>query len=157
MGVSGCGKSSVGTALEAKLGWKFYDGDDFHPQANFDKMANGIPLEDADRIPWLQNLHDLIRERNQQGESVIVACSALKQVYRQVLRAQNPDLIFVHLDGDYDLILQRMQARENHFMQAEMLKSQFDVLESLQNGVRIDIKKSIEEIMDEIIRYMNLV
>ena len=157
MGVSGCGKSSVGKALEAKLGWKFYDGDDFHPQANIDKMASGIPLNDDDRMPWLKNLHDLVFEQNQLGKSVIVACSALKKSYRDILRDQNPGLIFVHLDGDFDLILKRMQVRENHYMRAEMLKSQFDTLEIPQNAIRIRIDRSVEDIVKEIIDSLNVV
>ncbi len=157
MGVSGCGKTSVGKALEAKLGWKFYDGDDFHPQANIDKMASGIPLNDADRMSWLKALHDLAFEQNQLGKSVIVACSALKKSYRDILRDQNPGLIFVYLDGDYDLILERMQARENHYMRAEMLKSQFDTLEIPQNAIRIRIDRSVEDIVKEIIDSLNVV
>jgi gluconokinase len=155
MGVSGCGKSRVGKALADRIGWHFYDGDDFHPQANIDKMAGGIPLNDEDRLPWLQNLHDLISERNQQGASVIVVCSALKAKYRDILRADNPELVFVHLDGDFDLILQRMQARENHYMRAEMLKSQFDALEKPQNAIRVGIDQSVTRIVDEIIKHLN--
>jgi gluconokinase len=151
MGVSGCGKSSVGKVLEAKLGWKFHDGDDFHPQVNVEKMAKGIPLTDADRRPWLQTLHDLIYECSKQDESLVLACSALKKSYRDILRDQNLHVVFIHLDGAFDLILRRMQMREGHYMKAEMLKSQFDILERPQNGIRIDIVQSVEQIVDEII------
>lgn len=156
MGVSGCGKSSVGLALGENLGWKFYDGDDYHPQANIDKMASGRTLNDTDRQPWLQSLHDLIFERNQLGESVIVACSALKKSYRDILREGNPRVVIVHLEGDFDLISRRMQARVDHYMKADMLRSQFDTLEMPENAVSIKIDQSVDQIVKEILDRLRL-
>ena len=118
MGVSGCGKSSVGELLSQKLGWPFFDGDDFHPPENVAKMAAGNPLNDDDRTPWLANLHDLIADHLSQGKSILLACSALKQKYRDQLAAGNPGTVFVHLKGDFDLIFGRMQARAGHYMKA---------------------------------------
>lgn len=156
MGVSGCGKTMVGKSLAGKLGCKFCDGDDFHPQANLDKMAEGIPLMDEDRMPWLEQLRDLIAEEFRKEQPLVLACSALKARYRDVLTEGNPGVVFVHLDGSYETILGRMQSREGHFMKAEMLQSQFAILERPQNGVRIDIGHSIDEIVDEIIGGLNL-
>jgi len=102
MGVSGCGKTSIGELLSQELGWPFYDGDDFHPPANVAKMAAGIPLDDADRQPWLQTLHDLIHQHLAAGKSILLACSALKGAYRHTLAADNPGSVFVYLKGDFD-------------------------------------------------------
>jgi gluconokinase len=130
MGVSGSGKTSVGQAFAAHVGWTFYDADDFHSAENVAKMANGVPLTDEDRAAWLQTLHALIRDHLKRGESGVLACSALKVRYRDVLRADNAGLVFVYLRGDFALIHARMQARPGHYMQAAMLQSQFDALEA---------------------------
>jgi gluconokinase len=121
MGVSGCGKTSVGKRLSHILGWPFFDGDDFHPKTNVDKMAAGIPLDDDDRKPWLANLHDLIDEHLSDGRSILLACSALKQKYRDQLSEGNPGMIFVYLKGDFDLIFNRLKARAGHYMKAELI------------------------------------
>ena len=150
MGVSGCGKTSVGEALSAKLGWPFYDGDDFHPQANIDKMAQGIPLDDDDRQPWLERLHALIVEQLDQGRSLIVASSALKESYRQTLKGDRDEVAFVHLVGGFDLIYDRMKQRSDHYMKAEMLQSQFDTLEKPQDALSVPIDQSVSAIVEAI-------
>jgi gluconokinase len=129
MGVSGCGKSSVGQSLAEQRGVPFYDGDDFHPPENVAKMSNGIPLNDDDRRPWLARLHDLIADHLTRDASAVLACSALKRTYRDQLREGNAGVQFVYLDGDFDLIWGRMSDREGHYMKASMLESQFEALE----------------------------
>ena len=151
MGVSGCGKTSVGAELSRILGWPFFDGDDFHPPENVAKMAAGIPLNDDDRAPWLANLHDLIAEHLRRGQSALLACSALKQKYRTQLAAGNPGTVFVHLKGDFDLIFGRMQARAGHYMKAEMLRSQFATLEEPTEALTVDINQNLDRIVVEII------
>ena len=113
MGVSGCGKSTIGQALADQLDCPFYDGDDFHPPENVAKMSSGIPLNDADRAPWLARLAELITAHWQRGETAVLACSALKKRYRDQLRV-NSQVQFVHLAGSFDLIWQRMLSRPGH-------------------------------------------
>lgn len=151
IGVSGCGKTTVGMALAEKLGCPFYDGDDFHPPENVAKMASGRPLNDDDRFPWLARLHDLLAGHAAKGETAVLACSALKKKYREQLQV-NGQVQFIHLQGDFDLIWQRMQARQNHYMKAEMLQSQFDTLESpgADEAFTIDIDQDIESILKQI-------
>jgi gluconokinase len=149
MGVSGSGKTTVGQALAARLGCPFYDGDDFHPPENVAKMAGGIPLNDEDRAPWLAHLHDLIHDHLSRGALAVLACSALKRRYRDQLRVGNDRMQFVYLHGDFDLIWSRMQTREDHYMKAEMLHSQFDALE--QPGPDEAITVSIEADQEQIV------
>ncbi|MBE2222577.1 MAG: gluconokinase [Anaerolineae bacterium] len=153
MGVSGCGKSTIGQALADTLDCPFYDGDDFHPPENVAKMASGIPLNDDDRAPWLAALHDLLLAHAERGETAVLACSALKKKYREQLRAGNDTVLFVYLQGDFDLIWQRMQTRQAHYMKAEMLQSQFDTLEapSGQEAVIVSITMPVEEMIEEIV------
>ncbi|MCB9134407.1 MAG: gluconokinase [Anaerolineales bacterium] len=155
MGVSGCGKTSVGVALSQRLGWPFFDGDDFHPPANIAKMAAGLPLNDNDRTPWLANLHDLIARHQTEGHPMVLACSALKEIYRQQLAMGNPGTIFVYLKGDFNLIFARMQARQGHYMKPEMLRSQFETLEAPSNALTLDIHQSLEEMVTEILRQLD--
>jgi gluconokinase len=154
MGVSGSGKSTVGRALSATLGWPFYDGDEFHPPANVQKMGQGIPLTDADRLPWLQALHDLMADCLAQDKAAIIACSALKQAYRDILLDGNEGVQLVYLRGDYDLILSRMQARGNHFFKPELLASQFTALEEPGSCLTVDIARPIDEIISVIVQRM---
>lgn len=131
MGVCGCGKSTVAQLIADKLGGEFYDGDHFHPQANIDKMASGTPLNDQDRQGWLETLRDLITEKSATTIPVI-ACSALKKQYRDLLRGTPTTLHFVHLAGSRDLLLERLNIRaanSNHFMPSTLLDSQLDTLE----------------------------
>jgi gluconokinase len=156
MGVSGCGKTSVGKSLSAAVCLPFFDGDDFHSQANVEKMAQGIPLDDDDRRPWLDVLHNLIADHLKRGESLIMACSALKQQYRDLLGKGGLDVRFVHLKGSFDLIYGRMQQRAGHYMKKEMLQSQFDELEEPDGALEIDISLSVPEIVERIVQALDL-
>jgi carbohydrate kinase (thermoresistant glucokinase family) len=144
MGVSGCGKSSVGLALAEALGARFIDGDDLHPEANKAKMSAGIPLDDSDRWPWL----DLVGQAL--TPNTVIACSALKRVYRERILAGAPNTFFVHLDGSREILEQRLSARSGHFMPATLLDSQLAILEPLgsdEAGVVIDIDQPISRII----------
>lgn len=153
MGVSGSGKTTVGQALAARLACPFYDGDDFHPPANVAKMASGSPLNDADRAPWLARLAELLAEHGERGETAVLACSALKQRYRDQLRVSE-QVQFVYLAGSFDLIWQRMSERTNHYMKADMLRSQFAALEppTADEAIHIAIGQEIEAIVDQILQ-----
>ncbi|MEF8939200.1 MAG: gluconokinase [Salinivenus sp.] len=154
MGVSGSGKTTVGTRLAEALGWTFADGDDFHPSANVEKMRRGEPLTDADRWPWLRALRDYIGERLANDAPAVVACSALKAAYREVLLGDNPGAKLVYLRGGYTLIRRRMEARPDHFFNAEMLDSQFEALEepAPDEALIVDIDAPPDEIVDTIRR-----
>jgi len=156
MGVSGCGKSSIGKALAENLGWDFHDADDFHPPANVAKMASGIPLDDSDRAPWLDSLHDLISSSLTQNRPGVLACSALKERYRQQLMKGNDGVQLVYLKGSYDLIWSRMIARKDHWMKPHMLQSQFTTLEEPANALTVDISLSIDEIVQDILEYAKI-
>lgn len=131
MGVSGCGKSTVGIEIARRLDWDFRDGDAFHPPSNVEKMRSGAPLTDDDRWPWLDAIAAEIAARESRGGHVVIACSALKRAYRDRLRASRAAIRFVHLAGSFELIDGRMKARQDHFMPASLLKSQFATLEPL--------------------------
>ena len=149
MGVSGSGKTTIGRRLADELGWKFYDGDDFHPRANVEKMAHGVPLDDEDRAPWLESLRDLIRSCLVRGESAVLACSALKRSYREYLLIDE-NVKLVYLKGDYELIEDRLEGRRGHFMKPKMLDSQFDALEEPERGLTVDISLPPEKIIETI-------
>ncbi|HET7326108.1 MAG TPA: gluconokinase [Nocardioidaceae bacterium] len=151
MGVAGSGKSAIGRPLAQRLGVSFAEGDEYHPQANVDKMSTGTPLVDEDRWPWLRDLAAWTREHDQAGRSTVLTCSALKRSYRDVLREGLPATWFLHLHGDKGLMLQRMAVRE-HFMAPTMLESQLDTLEPLgddEQGFVLDIVDPIEVIVDK--------
>lgn len=151
MGVSGCGKSTVGKLLADNLNIDFYDADDFHPNANITKMKNGQALNDTDRKPWLLLLSQKLKEWQQKGGAVL-ACSALKESYRQLLMSNNLDTIkWVYLKGTIEVISERIGKRENHFMKSELLKSQFETLEIPEYGLHINIKKEPAEIIKQVI------
>ncbi len=151
MGVSGCGKSTIAALLAKKLSLPFLEADDFHPLANKEKMAAKIPLTDEDRLPWLQKLGEEIKSNQEIG--FVLACSALKESYRQLLQsAIDEPLQIVFLHGSFEQILQRMNVRQNHFMPSDLLKSQFKDLEIPQNALNIDIQKSPAAIVEEILR-----
>jgi len=150
MGVSGSGKTVVGKALAQTLGWDFFDADDFHPPANVAKMASGIPLDDSDRAPWLDALHELISSSLTANRPAVLACSALKERYRQRLLEGNDDVQIVYLKGGYDLIWSRMETRTDHYMKPSMLQSQFDALEEPVSALTVDIALSVDEIVGEI-------
>jgi len=147
IGVAGCGKTSVGKALAEHLGWDFYDADDFHPPENVAKMADGIPLDDSDRAPWLAALHDLISSSLRRNQPGVLACSALKERYRRQLLEGNEDVQLVYLKGSYDLIWSRMEKRTDHYMKPQMLKSQFEALEEPTNALTVDISGSVDDIL----------
>jgi gluconokinase len=155
MGVSGSGKTTVGRLLAKELGWPFYDGDDFHPPANVEKMRAGIPLDDGDREAWLASLQNLIRQKIDAGQHAILACSALKQKYRVRLQQPRPhEVRFVYLKGDFALIQQRLQMRRHHYMNPNLLQSQFDTLEepaAPAEALTIDIAKGSQAIVKIIV------
>ncbi|WP_299028899.1 gluconokinase [uncultured Thermanaerothrix sp.] len=151
MGVAGSGKTTIGRALAAALGWEFYDGDDFHPPENIAKMAAGIPLDDVDRLPWLYSLRDIIASRLNQERALVLACSALKERYRQILLSGNEGGQVVYLKGSYELIHSRMVERSGHFMKPELLQSQFETLEEPINAVIVDVSRSVDEIVSDIL------
>jgi len=153
MGVSGCGKTTVGCKLAKALYWEFCEGDDFHPIENIRKMANGIPLVDEDRRPWLENLHGQLRAHQKKGQSVVLSCSALKDQYRKILQGELENVYFVYLKGDFHLIQKRMQDRK-HFMKAEMLQSQFDALEEPKNALIVDIRNTPGMITQQIVKFL---
>lgn len=155
MGVSGSGKTSVGKALAERLGWDFYDADDFHPPENVAKMSNGIPLNDSDRAPWLAALHDLISASLKADRPGVLACSALKEYYRQRLLEGNDHVQLVYLKGNFDLIWSRMKTRIDHYMKPIMLQSQFEALEEPTNALTIDISRSVGGIVNEILNQMD--
>ena len=154
MGVCGSGKSTVGLALAEKCGGVFLDADDFHPQANIDKMKRGEPLDDADRAPWLATLAELLSKSS--DKPVFLACSALKARYREVLSAGRGGVRFVHLSGTPELIRARLRARPGHFMPESLIDSQFAALETPQGALSVDIDQSVEAIVATIIHELNL-
>lgn len=149
MGVAGSGKSLIGAALAKALGWTFADADAFHPAANIDKMSRGVPLTDADRMPWLDAMRDAIAKWSAANENVVLACSALKLSYRERLSAGG-DIRIVYLKGNFDLIHSRLAARAGHFMRPDMLASQFADLEEPEGAIVIDVSSTPDDIVAEI-------
>jgi gluconokinase len=139
MGVAGSGKTTIGKRLAAEIGWPFYDGDDFHPPANVDKMRQGMPLTDDDRASWLAALRRVIDDVLAAKQSAVIACSALKQVYRDQLAGSRPEVQIVYLQGSYDLIRRRLLERRGHFMPVGLLASQFETLEEPQEALTVNI------------------
>lgn len=154
MGVSGCGKSTVGKLLAKKMDCPFYDGDDFHPAANIAKMSQGIPLNDEDRAGWLAALAELIRATLEKGESGVLACSALKQKYRDQLRVDEKQVKFVYLKGSYELIKARMEARPGHYMKPGMLDSQFAALEEPADAITVSIVEPPKKIVEQVLKQL---
>jgi gluconokinase len=148
MGVAGSGKTTVGKALAKKLDWDFFDADDFHPSGNIAKMAAGIPLNDSDRTPWLAALSDLLFSTLKAGRHPVVACSALKESYREQLLDGKDGIEVIYLKGSYDLLLERLSGRQGHFMKPEMLKSQFSTLEEPQNALILDVSMPLNKMLD---------
>ena len=144
MGVSGSGKTTIGTALAEKLGWPFLDGDDFHPPQNVAKMSSGQSLTDEDRWPWLDRLNAELRDREGRGESAILACSALKQAYRDRLARGLADWRLVFLHGSFELLQRRMQERKHRYMPASLLQSQFTTLEPPAKAIAVDVAQPAE-------------
>jgi gluconokinase len=154
MGVSGSGKSTVGTALARRLGVPFADADAFHPAANIAKMAAGTPLTDDDRYPWLDAVGQWLADHDDGG---VMSCSALKRGYRDILRSHCPRIEFLHLTGSPELIARRQAGRPGHFMPSALEKSQFDILEPLapdEHGIALDVGSSVEDIVDRFVSYL---
>lgn len=149
MGVVGAGKTAVGQLLAAKLHWTFADADDFHPAPNVEKIQRGIPLNDQDRAPWLSALRSAIEEWNARQADVVLACSALKEQYRNELRVGHVQ--FVYLKGSRELIRNRLRSRHGHFASESILASQFADLEEPQDAIIVSINKSPDAIVAEII------
>ncbi|XP_048382307.2 probable gluconokinase isoform X2 [Stegostoma tigrinum] len=169
-------RTAVGSRLANKLGWKFCDADDYHPKENKEKMMNGIPLDDEDRIPWLCALHEILMREKSFGENVILACSSLKRMYRRILTGEQSavnttvtrdqeqsqlgysnNILFVYLHGPKELITKRLDSRKGHFMSPSLLQSQFDTLEppeGTENFINISIENSISDIVTEIERHL---
>ena len=144
MGVSGSGKTTIGEALARKIGWPFLDADEFHPPANVAKMRAGIALTDADRAPWLARLAAALRAIDERGESAVLACSALREAYRERI-GQAGDVRFVYLEGDYATIEARLAQRQHRYMPSTLLASQFATLEEPRHALRVDIRLSVAE------------
>ncbi|WP_222844203.1 gluconokinase [Saccharicrinis aurantiacus] len=150
MGVSGSGKTTIAQQLSKILNCPFYDADDFHPQSNKDKMANGNPLNDLDRLPWLQKLNEHIMHWSNNGQAIL-ACSALKESYRSILEKGNKDIKWVVLNGDYEQLSSRLNERKGHFFEPKLLQSQLDTLEMPNYGIHVSINQSVEAIVQYVI------
>lgn len=156
MGVSGCGKSEIARLLAERLGILYAEGDDYHSAENVAKMAAGIALTDADRHDWLLTLQARLATAAEAGVGLVLSCSSLKRRYRELLRAADPALAFIHLDGARELIAARMGARPRHYMPMSLLDSQFAALEALapeERGLRIDIRLTPEQIVDQALKH----
>lgn len=149
MGVSGCGKSTVGRVLADRLGYVFLDADDYHPTSNVEKMRAGVPLDDEDRVPWLEGLVGLLDEHARRGLGVVLACSALKARYRRWLSSGKAVPRFVYLEGPASVIAARLEARSDHFMPTSLLESQLNTLEVPTSAIVIDIDQPVEGIVDK--------
>lgn len=162
MGVSGVGKSTIAKGISSLMGWTFAEGDAFHPQANIDKMSDGIPLTDEDRWPWLRHIADWMSEEVAAGHSGVVTCSALRRAYRDVLREGDPAVRFLHLAAAEDLVGDRLSHRHGHYMPASLLHSQFDTLEPLEDdelasgSVTCSVEGTAAQVLERAMRALGL-
>ncbi|AOW19728.1 gluconokinase [Urechidicola croceus] len=150
IGVSGVGKTTIAKGLASKLKIPFFDADDFHPKHNVEKMKRGFPLNDDDRVPWLEILANKTCNWNR-GQGAVLACSALKEKYRQIIQGENKDVVWIFLNANFKVISDRLKARENHFMNPKLLQSQFDTLEIPKYGIHVDVNQSIDDVLREIL------
>jgi gluconokinase len=155
MGVEASGKTTVGTLLARALGWIFVDADDFHSEANKEKMSHGVPLDDADRGPWLKAIHEFVQGQTLAGHNIVLACSALKESYRDQLR-QGMEMKIVYLKGNFDLFYSRLQKRQEHFAKETLLASQFASLEEPNDAATIDASLAETEIVRQIMSGLQL-
>lgn len=152
MGVSGCGKSTIGALIAGALGVPFVDGDSLHPQSNIEKMAGGQPLNDDDRWPWLAAVGKTLTDAGGQGSGMVIACSALRRAYRDAILEAAPNTRFVHLSGSREVLASRLEGRSGHFMPPALLDSQFATLEPLADdepGIVVDIDQQVPAIVSE--------
>ena len=157
MGVSGSGKTTVAQGIAQATGWVFAEADQFHSEANVSKMRAGVALDDSDRQPWLESLAAWMTDEDRRGNSTVVACSALRRAYRDVLRTGPPAVDFVHLDGPVELLHERMAAREGHYMPPSLLGSQLDTLEPLQpdeSGTVLDLRDPPQELVSQAVSWL---
>ena len=150
MGVSGSGKTTIGKMLAAALKWRFYDADALHSAANREKMRRGIPLTDSARLPWLRRVRRVIEKCVAAGTGAVVACSALKQSYREILMVDAGEVRIVYLKGSAELIARRLADRKGHFMPADLLPSQFAALEEPRDAIAVDISGTPEQVVNAI-------
>jgi gluconokinase len=150
IGVSGSGKTTIGELLANQLGWRFYEGDEYHSQENIEKLTSGIPLTDDDRAPWLRRLRNVMEECRSAGADAVIACSALRQSYRTYLSEEGSDVRFVYLKGDYGVIRERIIRRRGHFMKNNLLKSQFSVLEEPTDAIVAHVAEEPRSIVTKI-------
>lgn len=156
MGVTGVGKTTVGRLLAERTGWIYYDADDFHTPANVEKMRAGTPLSDDDRWPWLDRLNQVLRKAESQGASAILACSALKERYRDRLEQGVPGVRWVYLSGSMELIASRLQARKAHYMNPALLESQFEALEPPRGALTIDVDGEPAALVQRVLNGLDL-
>ena len=156
IGPMGCGKTTIGKMLAEKLGWPFYDGDDFHPQRNIEKMRAGIALTDEDRKIWLETLHINVQRWLKEKVNTILACSALKQAYRDILGVDQNAVRTIYLKGSYELLRKRVEDRQHPYMDKNLLRSQLDTLEEPEDGLTVDISETPEIIVRTIMNSLNL-
>jgi gluconokinase len=152
MGVAGSGKTTVGQLLARSLGWDFHDGDEYHPPANVEKMSRGVPLGDADRMPWLNEISESIGRWLKENENVVLTCSALKQKYRDLLVGKRTEVRIIYLRADREVIAARLKSRKGHFAHENLLESQFADLEEPEDVITVDASAPPEEIVEKIRR-----
>ncbi len=156
MGVSGAGKTAIGELLAERLGWPFVDADDLHPAANIRKMATGVPLTDEDRLPWLRSVRDVIVEHAGSGRSAVVACSALKRNYRNLLLAGQADTRLVYLRGSPAVLQRRLGERRGHFFDPSLLASQLETMEEPTDALVVDVDGELEAVVEAVVAALSL-
>lgn len=152
MGIAASGKSTLGLALAKNLGWEFLEGDDYHPQVNIEKMSSGTPLNDEDRLPWLRSINQALCQLDKSGRNAVLACSALKQHYREILAQGIQQMRYVYLYGNPQLVRERIANRKGHFMPPELIDSQISTMEPPQNAIRVNIEQPVETQTEKVLQ-----